>query len=124
DRRPARRAAGRGRGLRSPATPARFGTCSRLEQEVDRVAEQIVDLVAELGVGGELGVAIEDLLRDAPRLHHDRLVAWYSPELEVTEARLALPHPLTGPSDLEVLLREREAVGALGHRREPKLPVL
>src|SRR4051812_19344011 len=70
------------------------GTGSRLEQEVDRVAEEVVDLVAQLGVGTEIGIAVEDLLGDPARLHHRSFVARDAAELEIAESRLALAEHL------------------------------
>src|SRR4051812_18276928 len=67
---------------------------SRLEQEVDGVAEEVVDLVAKLRVGAEVGIGVEDLLRDAARLHHGLFVARDAPQLQVAESRLALAEHL------------------------------
>src|SRR5689334_4741653 len=102
----------------------RAGRQSRLEEEFDGVAEELADLVAQLGVAGEVGVAVEDLLGDRPRVEDDLLVARDAPELEVAETRLPFPEDLTRAADLEVLLREREAVGARDHRREALFAVV
>ena len=47
---------------------------SALEQEFDRLAQEVAHLVTQLRVRVEIRVAIEQLLRDGARFEHDGLV--------------------------------------------------
>src|SRR5262249_14369904 len=83
---------------------------SALEQELDRVAQHVLDLLAQLGVLGERGVVVEDLLGNGTRFEDDRLVARDPPELQVAEPGLTLSEDLPRAADLEVALGEEEPV--------------
>ena len=96
---------------------------SALEEEVHGVAEQVLDLGAQLLVAFEVGVGVEQPLGDLAGLHHHRLVPGQSTELEVAEAGLALAEHLAGTPDLEVPLGQLEAVGAVAHRLQAGGPL-
>src|SRR5207244_2558518 len=96
---------------------------SALEEELDGVAEEVLDLLAQLPVVLELGVGVEDLLGGGAGLDHDRFVLGQAPELEVGPSRLALTEDLPGPADREVALGELEAVRRLDHRLHARLPL-
>src|SRR5438067_767763 len=75
---------------------------SRFEEEVDVVAEEVLDLVGELPVVFEAGIGFEDHLRGLAGFDDDRFVTRDAAELEIAEAGLTLTEHLTGATDLKL----------------------
>ena len=123
----ARRAAAHRRLPRSRAAPGdhaadRAGRASALEEELDGVAEEVLDLFAQLLVALEVGVGVEDLLGDrrGPR-SRSASSCGIRPSLRSVMPGLALAEHLARAADLEVALGEDEPVGRLGHRLHARL---
>src|SRR4051812_33155218 len=96
---------------------------SALEQELDAVAEEVLDLLGEGPVLRQVRILVEDADRHLAGLQHVRDVAREPTELEVADAGLAVAEDLPRSPDLQVALGEEEAVGRLRHRRHPRLTV-
>src|SRR6185503_16954894 len=72
----------------------------------------------------QLGVARDDVLGLAARLFEDRAVAQQVGHAELGQSGLARAEEIAGAADLEVDLRDLEAVGRADHRVDPALRVL
>src|SRR5207302_834214 len=92
-----------------PTCIAAFAVLLRLEEEVGFVlAEEEGDLGAQGGVGGEVGVGVDQLEGDLSRSDDPLLVAAERCQLEVVAALLARVHEGALTAKLEVDLGELE----------------
>src|SRR5437763_1850428 len=79
-----------------------------LEEKVHVVTQKVLNLLGQLAVRGQAWVAVEHVLCDPPGRDDDPLITRDSSQLEVREARLALPEDLACPTYAQVTLGQLE----------------